>query len=336
MPTPTHHQAVADNSHYKNPAIVLMNLGTPDDATASGVRRYLREFLSDQRVVEIPAIIWQIILNVFVLSTRPKRVAHAYQSIWTPDGSPLLAILKQQAQKLSQHLTQNGTPTLVVPATTYGNPNVKAVLADLQSQGVDNVVILPLYPQYSATSTAAAFDKVADYCKQQRNLPMTTFIKDYHDHPLYIQALANSVREFWAIHGQADKLLMSFHGIPKPFADKGDPYPTQCHTTANLVAQALALDESQWAISFQSRFGAQEWLRPYTDELLADWGKQGVSVQVLSPAFSADCLETLEELAVENKDNFLQAGGKSYEYIPALNSRDDHIEMMAAIVKRYL
>lgn len=321
----------------KKTAIVLMNLGTPDEPTAPAVRRYLREFLSDQRVVEIPPFIWQIILNLFVLTTRPKRVAHAYESVWTPDGSPLLAILKQQATLLQDKLAQLGNGVPVVPATTYGNPNIKAVLANLQEQGFENLIIFPLYPQYSATSTAAAIDKVFAYGLKQRNMPQFSFIKDYHDNPLYIRALADSVRAFWAKSGQADKLLMSFHGIPKPFADKGDPYPVQCHTTAKLVAKELGLNDDQWAISFQSRFGAQEWLKPYTDELLENWGKSGVqSVQIMSPAFSADCLETLEELAVENRDNFLQAGGKSYDYIPALNTQDDHIAMMAKIVLDYL
>lgn len=317
-------------------AILLVNLGTPDKPTPSGVRRYLREFLSDTRVIEIPPFIWQIILNLFVLTTRPKRVAHAYQSVWTPDGSPLLAILKQQAVLLQDKLTQNGTPVPVLPATTYGNPNIKDVMADLQDKGYDDVIVLSLYPQYSATTTGAVFDKVAKYCMGQRNMPAVQFTRDYHDHPLYIKALAQSVRAFWEENGRADRLLMSFHGIPKPYADKGDPYAEQCRTTAVLLASELGLLAGQWQMSFQSRFGAQEWLKPYTDELLSEWGSQGVSVQVLSPAFSADCLETLEELAVENRDNFIKAGGKSYEYIPALNTDELHIALMADMVGRYL
>lgn len=317
-------------------AILLVNLGTPDEPTPAGVRRYLREFLSDTRVIEISKPIWQIILNVFVLTTRPKRVAHAYQSVWTADGSPLLAILKKQVALLQDKLIKDGKNIPVFAATTYGNPNIKDVMATLQDKGYDDLIVLPLYPQYSATTTAAVFDKVADYCKQQRNMPMVQFVGDYHDHPLYIQALAQSIRRFWDEHGRADRLLMSFHGIPKPYADKGDPYAEQCRKTAVLVASELGLATHEWAISFQSRFGAQEWLKPYTDELLSEWGQAGVSVQVLSPAFSADCLETLEELAVENRDNFLNAGGKSYEYIPALNTDELHIELMAQLVGRYL
>lgn len=276
-------------------AIVLVNLGTPDEPTPAGVRRYLREFLSDTRVIEIPPLIWQIILNLFVLTTRPKRVAHAYQSVWTANGSPLLNILKQQADLLQNKLTENGKNIPVIPATTYGNPNIKNVMKDLQDKGYDDLIVFSLYPQYSATTTGAVFDKVAQYCMKQRNMPAIQFTRDYHDHPLYIQALAESIRKFWAEHGRADRLLMSFHGIPKPYADKGDPYAEQCRRTAVLVASELGLGTNEWAMSFQSRFGAQEWLKPYTDELLSEWGNQGVSVQVLSPAFSADCLETLEE-----------------------------------------
>lgn len=320
----------------KKTAILLVNLGTPDEPTPSAVRAYLREFLSDARVIEIPKLIWQIILNAFVLTTRPKRVAHAYQSVWTADGSPLLAILKSQANELQAHLLHQGIDTPVYPATTYGNPSIKDTMARLSAEGVERFVILPLYPQYSATSTAAAFDKVAEFAMASRNMPEIHFIKDYHDHPLYIDALVASVRRFWDEHGQADKLLFSFHGIPKPYADKGDPYPEQCRKTAVLVADKLGLTANQWAVSFQSRFGAQEWLKPYTDELLESWGAQRVSVQVASPAFSADCLETLEELAVENRDNFMATGGKSYAYIPALNTDELHIQMMADILKRYL
>ena len=320
----------------KKTAILLVNLGTPDEPTPSAVRAYLREFLSDTRVIEIPKLIWQIILNAFVLTTRPKRVAHAYQSVWTADGSPLLAILKSQANELQAHLSHQGIDTPVYPVTTYGNPSIKDTMARLSAEGVERFVILPLYPQYSATSTAAAFDKVAEFAMASRNMPEIHFIKDYHDHPLYIDALVASVRRFWDEHGQADKLLFSFHGIPKPYADKGDPYPEQCRKTAVLVADKLGLTANQWAVSFQSRFGAQEWLKPYTDELLESWGAQGVSVQVASPAFSADCLETLEELAVENRDNFMAAGGKSYAYIPALNTDELHIQMMADILKQYL
>lgn len=320
----------------KKTAIILVNLGTPDAPTPKSVRRYLKEFLSDTRVIEIPKLIWQVILTGFVLTTRPKRVAHAYASIWMDDGSPLLAILKNQAKDLQDLLSQQGIKTPVYPATTYGNPSIKSVIEDLLAKGVSSLIVLPLFPQYSATSTAAAFDKIAKLLLHKRELPELHFIKEYHSHPTYIEALAQSVERYWAVHGRADKLLMSFHGIPKPYADKGDPYPEQCRTTAVLLADRLGLSINDWAMSFQSRFGAQEWLKPYTDELLGEWGAARFSVQVISPAFSADCLETLEELAVENKGNFLQAGGRVYDYIPALNTDELHIQMMAELVKQYI
>ena len=337
MSTLTNAPKAADRPRTQKTAVILMNLGTPDAPTPQAVRRYLSEFLSDKRVIEMPKLIWQIILRLFVLPTRPKRVAHAYKSIWSQDGSPLLAILKEQARLLESHLAEQGRPCGVYPATTYGNPNVKSVLGELQAQGVERFVVLPLYPQYSATSSAAAMDKVFEYALACRDVPGLSVIKDYHDHPEYITALADSVRRFWAVHGQPQKLVMSFHGIPKPYADRGDPYPTQCHTTARLLAKALGLDDDAWVVSFQSRFGAQEWIKPYTDVLLTNYAKSGVeSVHIMSPAFSADCLETLEELAVENRENFLNAGGKSYAYIPALNTDPAHIALLAKLVFQHL
>lgn len=321
--------------NHPKTAVILMNLGTPDEPTSSSVRRYLREFLGDTRVIEIPKFIWQIILNLFVLTTRPKRVAHAYESIWT-DDSPIRSILKKQAQKLADQFSKDSTDVIVQIATTYGNPNIREVVPNLTKQGVQKIIVLPLFPQYSATSTGAGFDALARTLMRMRDLPSVHFIKDYHTNPLYIKALADSVRRFWQDNTQADILVMSFHGIPKPYADKGDPYPIQCHATANLVADELGLSDDRWRISFQSRFGAQEWLKPYTDELLEELGKQGKSVQIMSPAFSADCLETLEELAVENKDNFIKAGGTSYAYIPALNDNDDHIAMIKSLVTPFI
>lgn len=318
------------NSALGEIAVLLVNLGTPDEPTPQAVRRYLKQFLSDPRVIEIPAVVWSVILHLFVLPFRSKRVAHAYASIWQAD-SPMRQILRDQCQAVqaklqSEFLLQNVS---VYPAMTYGNPNVKAVLGRLADAGVEHILIFPLFPQYSATSTGAVYDAVSDWLKSRRNLPNISFVKDYHDDFLYIKALAHSVRSFQNQHGKPDKLLFSFHGIPKPYADKGDPYPQQCHKTASLVARELGLGDDDWLVSFQSRFGKQEWVKPYTDAVLQEWGRVGKSVQVISPAFSADCLETLEELAVENRDLFLQAGGKSYAYIPALNTDDLHLQMMA-------
>ena len=318
--------------------VMIANLGTPDEPTTSGVRRFLEEFLSDGRVIEIPKFLWKIILYSFVLPFRPKKVAQAYAQIWTED-SPMRLILNQQVQALQQQII-SVYPEFeinIVPAMTYGTPGISTILANATQAQYDHVILLPLFPQYSATSTAPLYDAIADWVKTQRNLPGLSLIRDYYQHPLYIEALAVSVRDYQSKHGQADKLLMSFHGIPQPYADKGDPYAERCRITAKKVAQVLGLNETQWAISFQSRFGKQEWVKPYTDRILQEWAEQGVaSVQVLSPAFSADCLETLEELALQNAELFMHAGGKHYAYIPALNDRADHIQLLSTLVQAQL
>lgn len=318
--------------------IILANLGTPDAPTVPAVRTFLQQFLSDQRVIEIPKPIWQIILRLFILPFRPKRVAQAYAQVWAQD-SPMREILLQQVAAVKAELTQH-YPQFelnVVPAMTYGNPNIQAVLNQISEQPQDHVILLPLFPQYSATSTAPLYDAVAKWVLTQRNLPGLSLIRDYYQHPLFIQALAQSVRDYQAIHGKPEKLLMSFHGIPQPYADKGDPYADRCRITGQLVAEALGLSEDQYAISFQSRFGKQEWVKPYTDALIEEWGKQGVkSIQVMSPAFSADCLETLEELAMENADTFKANGGERYNYIPALNSREDHLQLLNSLLQANL
>ncbi|MCU4315753.1 ferrochelatase [Acinetobacter bereziniae] len=318
--------------------IIIANLGTPDAPTAPAVRAFLKQFLSDQRVIEIPKILWAIILNAFVLPFRPKRVAEAYAQVWSND-SPMREILLKQVQQLQKKLSVFNTnfDLTIVPAMTYGRPGIDRVLDEAESQLYDHIILFPLFPQYSATSTAPLYDAVAKWLLKQRNIPGLSFIRDYYQHPLYIQALANSVRDYQQQHGQAEKLLMSFHGIPQPYADKGDPYADRCRVTAQKVAQALQLSDDQWAISFQSRFGKQEWVKPYTDQLLQAWAEQGVaSVQILSPAFSADCLETLEELAIQNAELFLKAGGKDYAYIPALNDRDDHIDLLGLLLQTQL
>jgi len=318
--------------------IILANLGTPDEPTIPAVRRFLKQFLSDQRVIEIPKPIWQIILRLFILPFRPKRVSQAYAQVWGQD-SPMREILFEQVSAVKTHLTQlyPQFELNVVPAMTYGNPNIQDVLAQVSAQPQEHVILFPLFPQYSATSTAPLYDAVAKWVVQQRNLPGLTVIRDYYQHPLFIQSLAQSVRDYQASHGQPEKLLMSFHGIPQPYADKGDPYADRCRITGKLVAEALGLNEDQYAISFQSRFGKQEWIKPYTDVLLEDWAKQGVkSIQVMSPAFSADCLETLEELAIENAEAFKALGGESYSYIPALNSREDHLRLLNSLLQANL
>ena len=318
--------------------VVLANLGTPDEATAPAVRRFLKQFLSDTRVIEIPKFIWWVILHAFVLPFRPKRVAQAYASVWSTD-SPMREIVLKQTQLIKQRLLDENHQfdLTVVPAMTYGQPSIYAVFEQLEKVPQEHVILLPLFPQYSATSTAPLYDAFARWIPNQRHLPGITMIKDYYQHPLFIQALVDSVVAYQAQYGKPEKLLMSFHGIPQPYADKGDPYADRCRMTAKLVAEALHLNEDEWAISFQSRFGKQEWVKPYTDVLLEQWGQAGVrSVQVLSPAFSADCLETLEELAVENKETFQHAGGGEYAYIPALNTDQAHIDLLASLVQANL
>ncbi|WPC35136.1 ferrochelatase [Acinetobacter sp. YWS30-1] len=318
--------------------IILANLGTPDAPTVPAVRDFLKQFLSDQRVIEIPKPIWQLILRLFILPFRPKRVSQAYAQVWGQD-SPMREILLQQMSQVKAKLIEQ-YPQFelnVVPAMTYGNPNIQAVLDQISAQPQDHIILFPLFPQYSATSTAPLYDAVAKWVLKQRNLPGLSIIRDYYQHPLFIQSLAQSVRDYQAIHGQPEKLLMSFHGIPQPYADKGDPYADRCRITGKLVAEALGLSEDQYAISFQSRFGKQEWVKPYTDALIEEWGKQGVkSIQVMSPAFSADCLETLEELAMENGETFKANGGKSYSYIPALNNREDHVQLLNTLLQANL
>lgn len=317
--------------------VLLVNLGTPDSPSVPDVRRYLAEFLSDRRVVEMARVPWMLLLHGIILRTRPKRSAHAYQSIWTPDGSPLLTISRRQAAALQTQLDARlGGPVKVALGMRYGQPSIAAGLAELRAANARRVLILPLYPQYSATTVGTVFDAVAHELMRWRWLPELRFVNQYHDEPAYIAALAASVRAHWAEHGQAERLLLSFHGLPQAYFEQGDPYFCHCQKTARLLAEALELPADRWGLSFQSRLGKQEWLKPYTDATLENWGRAGVkSVQVLSPGFAADCLETLEEIAVENRELFLAAGGTAYEYIPCLNDNAEHLALIADLVIRH-
>lgn len=310
--------------------ILITNLGTPDAPTAKAIRRYLKEFLWDIRVVDAPRIIWFFVLRV-ILAIRPAKVAGGYQAIWTEQGSPLLKISLEQQRALQQHL---GEDTPVALGMRYGNPSIASALDALMAQGVDKVTVLPLYPQYSASTTASTFDAIANWSSQQRKLPAINFISDYHADPRWVKAIANSVREQWQNQPRGEKLLMSLHGIPQRYCDLGDPYLEQCQTGAQLIADELGLMPEEWALTFQSRVGREPWLQPYTDKTLIEWGQQGIkAVDVICPGFSADCLETLEEIQVENAENFIDAGGQHLRYIPCLNSRPEHIQMIAEIVR---
>ena len=318
--------------------VLLVNLGSPDAPTTKAVRRYLAEFLWDPRVVEIPRLPWWLILHGVVLRLRPRRSAHAYRRVWTDEGSPLLVISRGQAHALQQALTSRyGDRVKVALAMRYGSPSIQEGLAHLREAHARRILILPLYPQYSAATTATVFDAVADELKTWRWLPELRFISHYHDDEGYLTALVNSIRESWEQHGQAERLLFSFHGMPKRTLLAGDPYHCHCQKTARLVAERLGLPAGRWQVAFQSRFGRAEWLQPYTDKTLRQWAHAGVKqVDVVCPGFAADCLETLEEIAMLNKKAFLGAGGTSLRYVPALNERVDHIEALVSLIETHI
>lgn len=328
---------IADENTPSPLGVLLVNLGTPDSPSVADVRRYLAEFLADPRVVETPRLIWWFILNGIILRTRPKHSAEAYAQVWTEEGSPLMSISRRQASALQKALEEHlQEPVTVALAMRYGNPSIAAGLEKLQQENAQRVLVLPLYPQYSATTTASIFDAVSRELQTWRRIPELRFINHYQDDRGYIKALATSIQNFWEAHGKPDRLLMSFHGIPKEYAEGGDPYPRECHTTSRLLATELGLNETDWAISFQSRLGRKEWIKPYTDETLKAWGREGVSkVHVICPGFATDCLETLEEIAVENRGYFLDAGGQEYDYIPALNDSPAHITALADLVAKH-
>lgn len=318
--------------------VLLTNLGTPDEPTPKALRRYLSEFLSDPRVVEIPRLIWMLILHGIILRVRPKKSAHAYQSVWTDQGSPLLIHTKAQTKALSEKLAEKYGESLIVDcAMRYGQPAIKDVIQKMLEQGVRRLVVLPLYPQYSGSTTASTFDALAKDFSARRWLPELRFVNGYYDHPLYIKALAAQIKKHWQEHGQADKLILSYHGVPKFFLEKGDPYYCQCQVTSRLLIEELGVDPESIITTFQSRFGKAEWLKPYTEQTLKALPEQGTkSVQIMTPGFAADCLETLEEIAVENRDYFLEAGGQEYQYIPALNSEPEHIDALNDIIESNL
>lgn len=313
--------------------VLLINLGTPEAPTPAAIRRYLREFLSDDRVVDLHPWLWWPILNGIILRTRPRKLAARYAAIWTAEGAPLLAIGRVLAAGLRTQLgSALGTGVPVALAMRYGQPSVQSGLAELEAQGVRRVVVLPLFPQYSASTTASALDAVFDALKLRRWLPEIRTINHYHDHPAWLDALAGSVRAHWQRAGRGEHLLMSFHGIPRRYFDLGDPYYCECHKTARLLAERLALAPEQWSLSFQSRFGREEWLQPYTDAQLHALAARGVKqLDVIAPGFAADCLETLEEIGTEYRDDFARLGG-TLRYVPALNADAPHIAALADLL----
>lgn len=320
-------------------AVLLVNLGSPAAPTRKALRTYLREFLNDWRVIDLPRWQWWPILYGIVLNTRPQKSAHAYREIWWEEGAPLLVITGRQTDKLRKILQAEGHngDVLVDYAMRYGEPSISSRLQAFAQAGVSRLLVLPMYPQYADPTTASVFDGVAIALRRQRNLPEIRFVRDWHDHPLYIAALAASVRAHFATHGEPDMLLLSFHGEPVRYVEEGDDYLRHCQRTVQLLAQALDLPQERYRLVFQSRFGTEEWLKPYADEEIARLAQAGVRhVSVICPGFSADCLETLEEMAMGNRELFLKNGGERYDYIPALNDDDAHIALLAELVKRHM
>jgi ferrochelatase len=309
--------------------VLLANLGTPEAPTPAALRRYLREFLSDPRVIELPRPLWWLILNAFVLPFRPRRSARLYAKVWSPEGSPLLVISRRQAAAIEAGIRATfGSPVAVALGMRYGTPTIAAALDELRRQGCRRILVLPLYPQYSATTTGSTFDAVIATLSRWRWIPELRTVNGYHDHPAYVAALAASIREAWSEGGEPERLLISFHGLPRRYLDAGDPYYCLCQKTGRLMLEVLGWPVERAAVTFQSRFGREEWLQPYTDKTLEAWGRTGVR--------SVDCLETLEEIAMLNRSVFLAAGGSEYRYIPALNDRDDHIAALVALLAENL
>ena len=316
--------------------VLINNLGTPTSPRAPDVRAFLKQFLSDPRVVRMSRPLWWFILNAIILNTRPRRSAAAWREIWTDQGSPLLAISRSQVERLQSWARSASPDVRVELGMRYGTPSIEQGLNDLRQAGATRYLIMPMYPQYSTTTTASTKDEVLRVFKSWPSIPGFRFVCHYFDEPQYIEALSRSVEEHWAKNGKPNRLLISFHGIPEQYAKQGDPYREQCEVTARLLAERLKLEPDQWRLSFQSRLGPSKWLQPYTDHTLRELAEQGIeSVDVICPGFSVDCLETLEEIAIGNKKLFLDCGGRTYNYIPCLNDGPQHIEMIAHLIKNH-
>lgn len=320
-------------------ALVLVNLGTPEECTPKSVRAFLREFLSDPRVVEIPRFLWMIILHLFVLTFRPAKVCEAYKVIWTDRGSPLRYYTEDQVALLSERMETRypDNPPTVRYAMTYGKPSVPSVLKELYDSGHRRIVVLPMYPQYSCSTTGAVYDQISNYTKSNRALPSLHIVNSYFYERAYIDALSASIRDYWQEHGKSEKLLFSYHGLPQRYVDNGDPYTGHCECTTGATVAALGIAESEYVMSYQSRFGKAEWVKPYTDATIEELAKSGLkTLDVVCPAFSVDCLETIEEIAEQNRDLFIEHGGKELRLIPCLNASKHHIDALETISGKYL
>ncbi len=328
-------EPIYQHGSQEKTGVLLINLGTPDEPTAKALRPYLKEFLSNARIIEIPKWIWWPILHGIILTFRPKKSAEKYAQIWMPEGSPLKVHTKRQTDLLREMLQkQTGPAPIVEYAMNIGSPSIANVMQQMVKQGCERILVLPLFPQYAASSTAAAIDNVFGVLSKMRNMPAVRTVKQYHDDPGYIASLAQNIREYWEQNGKPEKLIMSFHGVPRATLDKGDPYHCLCQKTGRLLGEALTLNADQYQVCFQSRFGRAEWLTPYTSDTLQQLGKEKTQrVDVVCPGFVADCLETLEEIAIEAKNTFISAGGQEFHYIPCLNERDDWIQALGEITR---
>lgn len=323
------------HDHPEKTGVLVTNLGTPDAPTTSALRRYLGQFLWDPRVVEVPRPIWWLILHGIILRIRPSRSAKAYAGVWQPEGSPLLTHTANQAESIRKKLqARYGNNIVVGFAMRYGNPSIPKVLDEMQAQGVRQLLVLPLYPQYSASTSASTFDAIAHDFTRRRWIPDLRFISHYPDYPPYIEAMANHIQAHWNEHGRNEKLILSYHGVPLKYLKKGDPYHCECHKTSRLLAERLGLQKEDYMTTFQSRFGREEWLQPYTDETLKSLPGKGIkSIDVFCPGFSSDCLETVEEIDEENREYFMEAGGEGFSYIPALNATPGHITALTQLIE---
>ncbi len=330
------------NPEYKHDSpscigVLITNLGTPDAATPAALRTYLAEFLSDPRVIEVPKFLWWFVLHGIILRARPKNSAALYKKVWTDEGSPLLSISKKQVEGIQKLLDEQHSGKVKVElAMRYGNPSIESGLEQLRAANARRIVILPLYPQYSAATTASTFDAVTDQLKQWRWVPELRMVNHYYEDEAYIDAIANSIKLHWQENGQPEKLVLSYHGMPQHYIDAGDPYYAECNQTTKRIIEKLDINDDKWITTFQSRVGPRKWLQPYTDETLKELGKNGTKhVQIICPGFSADCLETLEEINIQNKGFFIEAGGEEFSYIPALNDSDEHIQALSNIIIKH-
>ena len=322
-------------SNYKNKiGILLTNLGTPDSPDPKSLRKYLNQFLMDRRVVDLPRIFWVPLLKIIILNIRPRKSAKLYRKIWTDKGSPLLSFSRKIIEKIDEKFKDKKNNFIIILGMRYGNPSIKEALQTFKKEGVSKILVFPLYPQTGSPTTSSTFDAINNFLNKELWMPNLRFISGYHDHPFYIDLLANSIEKSFSDNGKPEKLIFSFHGMPKRYLKNGDPYYCFSHKTARLVAEKLNLKTDEYDLAFQSRFGKEEWLKPYIEDIIIDYKEEGVkSLQIISPAFSVDCLETLEEINIQYRKLFLSNGGEKFHYIPCLNDTEGHIDMIKVIIE---